>query len=555
MDQLGSREFCSRSQPCSSFSSQEYAVQGLTGKRRRRRTSKKELDMLESSFLGNPFPTVEEREVLAQKTYMSAREIQVWFQNRRQNERRRSVATLGEPEVLAGSAIATGQSTSEARPTLDRRNPTAQLTPEEISKPAKKPNNDQDAAIALVGLSKSDQLPGARLQSPTDSSSQLESVGAPQFVYRSVNPEQGLFQMPYPGRVFVQVPNGAGGFTLQPLQPVQFLQPQPIFMTPRPGTVFPTGPPMSLPGQPNVPIIVHGRPPMIPLIRTDLGPGAHTSGPTLISPIGAGPPPSHLFLQPAQMIPTQQQPAPLLSPVTATNLKGVAPRVGNRRRASKTPTISTELLPTNQAGSGPTQSAASPSGNGRECSLATSQLEYSPSNSNNTHPADVANSPTITLCVSNGRDLTSNSEKKRKRVGTRVVPTLTDQSSAIPKGRLSKMFSISDLIPARPEALASSIGLAAGPAPAAGGERISQSPSEPKAAPRVALDDGECGDADADADDNGGGGDQPPTTSPMVSDDPSPMTSEDSAAVEQKTNRQTLNFSVESLMGRARVET
>lgn len=61
---------------------------GAQGKRRRR-TSPQELQILEEAYKVNTLPSSEERSRLAKRTGMSARAVQIWFQNKRQTEKRR----------------------------------------------------------------------------------------------------------------------------------------------------------------------------------------------------------------------------------------------------------------------------------------------------------------------------------------------------------------------------------------------------------------------------------------------------------------------------------
>ncbi|CED82814.1 homeobox-domain containing protein [Phaffia rhodozyma] len=62
-----------------------------SGKRkRRRRTSPAELAVLEGHFLRNPLPSSAEREAIALEVQMTARHVQIWFQNKRQTEKKRA---------------------------------------------------------------------------------------------------------------------------------------------------------------------------------------------------------------------------------------------------------------------------------------------------------------------------------------------------------------------------------------------------------------------------------------------------------------------------------
>ncbi|OUM59875.1 hypothetical protein PIROE2DRAFT_27243, partial [Piromyces sp. E2] len=58
-------------------------------KRKRRRTSHDEQILLDSFFRKNHFPNAALRQILSADTGMSARAVQIWFQNRRQAERKK----------------------------------------------------------------------------------------------------------------------------------------------------------------------------------------------------------------------------------------------------------------------------------------------------------------------------------------------------------------------------------------------------------------------------------------------------------------------------------
>ncbi|KAI8325114.1 Homeodomain-like protein, partial [Martensiomyces pterosporus] len=53
----------------------------------RRRTTKEQLLILESTFKTSPKPSSDVRKSLAGQLGMSAREVQIWFQNRRAKQK------------------------------------------------------------------------------------------------------------------------------------------------------------------------------------------------------------------------------------------------------------------------------------------------------------------------------------------------------------------------------------------------------------------------------------------------------------------------------------
>ncbi|USP78392.1 uncharacterized protein yc1106_05666 [Curvularia clavata] len=59
-------------------------------RQKRRRTSKEDEDILKSEYLKNPKPSKAARLEIVKKVALGEKEVQIWFQNKRQNERRRS---------------------------------------------------------------------------------------------------------------------------------------------------------------------------------------------------------------------------------------------------------------------------------------------------------------------------------------------------------------------------------------------------------------------------------------------------------------------------------
>ncbi|KND00461.1 uncharacterized protein SPPG_04779 [Spizellomyces punctatus DAOM BR117] len=204
------------------FSTDDASV---LGKKRRRRTSAMELEVLEAHFRRNPLPNASEREQLARETGMTARCVQVWFQNKRQSlkkkvattERRKSSipdsplkqepnASLGAGSVTPKFSV-TSPSTSTSVPFLpifpgstgSSLPPGASLaslfqrpimlppqraqTPRPI-RPAAGDEGHDMAALALVNLSQSGQAspPGpsstATASSPVPGQSETEADGA-----------------------------------------------------------------------------------------------------------------------------------------------------------------------------------------------------------------------------------------------------------------------------------------------------------------------------------------------------------------------------------------
>ncbi|EPY52219.1 MBF complex negative regulatory component Yox1 [Schizosaccharomyces cryophilus OY26] len=72
----------------------------LRAKRRRRRTTDAEASILEQYFLKTPKPNLLERQELSKKlnSSMSPRELQIWFQNKRQSLRRNNSLLRGRSD-------------------------------------------------------------------------------------------------------------------------------------------------------------------------------------------------------------------------------------------------------------------------------------------------------------------------------------------------------------------------------------------------------------------------------------------------------------------------
>ncbi|KAJ9122582.1 hypothetical protein QFC22_002011 [Naganishia vaughanmartiniae] len=67
--------------------------------KKRRRTSPEELKILEDAYLVNTLPSSEDRTRLAERTGMTPRAVQIWFQNKRQTEKRKLTQSM-YPNVM-----------------------------------------------------------------------------------------------------------------------------------------------------------------------------------------------------------------------------------------------------------------------------------------------------------------------------------------------------------------------------------------------------------------------------------------------------------------------
>ncbi|KAI4906897.1 hypothetical protein J4E90_010100 [Alternaria incomplexa] len=84
-------------------------------RQKRRRTSKEDEDVLKSEYLKNPKPDKAARLDIVRKVALGEKEVQIWFQNKRQNDRRRSRPL--EPSSTA--SLMSSSSTMSDPPTED----------------------------------------------------------------------------------------------------------------------------------------------------------------------------------------------------------------------------------------------------------------------------------------------------------------------------------------------------------------------------------------------------------------------------------------------------
>ncbi|KAF9148300.1 hypothetical protein BG015_009976 [Linnemannia schmuckeri] len=73
-------------------------------RKRRRRTNREELEILEDAFAKNLLPDAATRQELGERLGMSVRAVQIWFQNRRQTLRKKSISGSGIGGVHPGGS-------------------------------------------------------------------------------------------------------------------------------------------------------------------------------------------------------------------------------------------------------------------------------------------------------------------------------------------------------------------------------------------------------------------------------------------------------------------
>ncbi|KAI9014931.1 hypothetical protein BC832DRAFT_546837 [Gaertneriomyces semiglobifer] len=137
------------------------------GKKRRRRTSAKELEVLEGFFKRSQLPNAHEREELSGLTGMTPRAVQVWFQNKRQSEKRKAAGGNGRPDKKrlpaypARARSAEAEHPNETTTTVTSAPTTAAtgiaaetiILPSVVPPKAGEDGHDMAGALALVGLS------------------------------------------------------------------------------------------------------------------------------------------------------------------------------------------------------------------------------------------------------------------------------------------------------------------------------------------------------------------------------------------------------------------
>ncbi|KAF2462185.1 hypothetical protein BDY21DRAFT_330683 [Lineolata rhizophorae] len=85
-------------------------------RQKRKRTSPEDQKVLEAAYQHNPKPDKSTRKELARRVALNEKEVQIWFQNRRQNTRRKSRGPLSSQEVAVHfeSSVATVHQSSPA---------------------------------------------------------------------------------------------------------------------------------------------------------------------------------------------------------------------------------------------------------------------------------------------------------------------------------------------------------------------------------------------------------------------------------------------------------
>ncbi|KAF9563432.1 hypothetical protein EC968_004842 [Mortierella alpina] len=150
---------------------------GVHPRKRRRRTNREELEILEEAFSKNLLPDAATRQELAERLGMSVRAVQIWFQNRRQQLRKKSVSSCGG--VGEAGPIQTGSEDDVPRSSDRKSRDLASLSPVSLHRrssedstastsPALFPQEDGDHVPRLVSRTSSDLTSAASSYTPRE---------------------------------------------------------------------------------------------------------------------------------------------------------------------------------------------------------------------------------------------------------------------------------------------------------------------------------------------------------------------------------------------------
>ncbi|CCF32745.1 hypothetical protein CH063_05074 [Colletotrichum higginsianum] len=120
-------------------------------KGKRKRTAAKDKSILEAAYIGNPKPDKAARLDIVKRVSLNEKEVQIWFQNRRQNDRRKSrplsaqeIAALryGGMQILSSDPVAYSSSLPE-----EKTSPVADAAAVQAPMPAETPVKSASTAI------------------------------------------------------------------------------------------------------------------------------------------------------------------------------------------------------------------------------------------------------------------------------------------------------------------------------------------------------------------------------------------------------------------------
>ncbi|KAJ0162611.1 hypothetical protein CTA2_4281 [Colletotrichum tanaceti] len=124
-------------------------------KGKRKRTAAKDKSILEAAYIGNPKPDKAARLDIVKRVSLNEKEVQIWFQNRRQNDRRKSrplsaqeIAALryGGMQILSSDPVAYSSSLPD-----EKTSPVADSAAVQAPMPAETPVKSASTAIEDAG--------------------------------------------------------------------------------------------------------------------------------------------------------------------------------------------------------------------------------------------------------------------------------------------------------------------------------------------------------------------------------------------------------------------
>ncbi|KAG7098826.1 hypothetical protein E1B28_000730 [Marasmius oreades] len=132
-----------------------------TIKKKRKRADAQQLKILNETYARTPFPSTEDRLALAKLLDMSARSVQIWFQNKRQSMRQtrqsssntlshQGYALSAQPDLLGEDPIRSGYETSGGHAHVPRSQD-PHLSPALSSSHRRHTTRPQESAVAIEG--------------------------------------------------------------------------------------------------------------------------------------------------------------------------------------------------------------------------------------------------------------------------------------------------------------------------------------------------------------------------------------------------------------------
>ncbi|KAH8603064.1 hypothetical protein B0O99DRAFT_588114 [Bisporella sp. PMI_857] len=151
----------SLNQPADSTSQQDDAARKgnrIDGKQKRKRTSTRDQAVLEAEYKENPKPSKAARAIIVEKVDLNEKEVQIWFQNRRQINRRKSRPLL--PHEVAAFGLG-GMAALSSDPASSLHHHSSQSSDDSITAPLNSepdgPTSSYDKDIVSTLVSQASQ--------------------------------------------------------------------------------------------------------------------------------------------------------------------------------------------------------------------------------------------------------------------------------------------------------------------------------------------------------------------------------------------------------------